>query len=176
MTSCIAAAVVHDVADHLADRGVERVRVGLVGRALANVVDAGRREEHGDLHVGRDRAVGDAPCDRRALVVEATGDHDDELLGFGHDNGLLRATKHGPCARPASGYDTAMRWDAGDLGCNRLIFQLHLKMKDVAPGEIIEVVARDPGAPIDLPAWCRTTGHALEEAEHPVYRIRRKPS
>jgi tRNA 2-thiouridine synthesizing protein A len=67
-----------------------------------------------------------------------------------------------------------MRWDAGELGCNRLIFELHVKMKEIEPGATIEVIARDPGAPIDLPAWCRTTGHSLEKAEHPVYVIRRK--
>ncbi|HSE92474.1 MAG TPA: hypothetical protein VLF19_04140 [Methylomirabilota bacterium] len=41
---------------------------------------------------------------------------------------------------------------------------------------MLELVARDPGAPADLPAWCRLTGHALVEQRPPVYRIRRKES
>jgi len=42
------------------------------------------------------------------------------------------------------------------------------------PGEALEVIARDPGAPTDLPAWCRMTGHTLVAAEHPRYVIRKK--
>jgi tRNA 2-thiouridine synthesizing protein A len=44
----------------------------------------------------------------------------------------------------------------------------------MSPGDIIEVIARDPGAPVDLPAWCRMTGHSLLSADHPIYVIRRK--
>jgi len=68
------------------------------------------------------------------------------------------------------------RWDAGELGCAQLIFALQRRLDVVAPGETLEVVARDPGAPIDLPAWCRMTGHTLVSAEHPTYVIRRKAS
>ena len=66
------------------------------------------------------------------------------------------------------------RWDAGETGCAQLIFELHLRLKKLNPGEELEVVARDEGAPTDLPAWCRMTGHTLVSAEHPVYVIRRK--
>jgi tRNA 2-thiouridine synthesizing protein A len=66
------------------------------------------------------------------------------------------------------------QWDASDLGCSRLIFQLSLRMNALEPGETIEVTARDPGAPIDLPAWCRTTGHELVSAEPPIFVIRRR--
>jgi tRNA 2-thiouridine synthesizing protein A len=68
------------------------------------------------------------------------------------------------------------RWDAGDTGCGQLVFELHKRLDRMQPGETLEVVARDPGAPKDLPAWCRMTGHALLSADHPVYRIQRKPS
>jgi tRNA 2-thiouridine synthesizing protein A len=65
-------------------------------------------------------------------------------------------------------------WDAGDLGCGDLVLQLMLRMKAMAPGCVLRLVALDPGAPADLPAWCRMTGHTLLEARHPVYLIRRK--
>jgi len=66
------------------------------------------------------------------------------------------------------------RWDAGEMGCGRLVSELSARMKRLEPGERLEVVARDPGAPTDLPAWCRMTGHALVSAEPPVYVIERR--
>jgi tRNA 2-thiouridine synthesizing protein A len=47
-------------------------------------------------------------------------------------------------------------------------------MDQMKPGEQLEVIARSPGAPADLPAWCRMTGHTLISADHPVYVIQRK--
>jgi len=66
------------------------------------------------------------------------------------------------------------RWDAGELGCAQLVFELQRRLEGVAPGDTLEVVAHDPGAPIDLPAWCRMTGHTLVSAEPPAYVIRRQ--
>lgn len=59
------------------------------------------------------------------------------------------------------------------MGCGQLVFELQRRLQRMQPGETLEVIARDPGAPVDLPAWCRLTGHALDSAEHPVYVIRR---
>ena len=47
-------------------------------------------------------------------------------------------------------------------------------MEGVEPGETLEVVTHDEGAPVDLPAWCRMTGHTLVSAAPPTYLIRRK--
>jgi len=66
------------------------------------------------------------------------------------------------------------RWDAGDIGCGQLVFELRLRMDQLEPGDTLEVIARDAGAPIDLPAWCRMTGHTLVSANHPVYIVQRK--
>jgi tRNA 2-thiouridine synthesizing protein A len=38
----------------------------------------------------------------------------------------------------------------------------------------LRVRATDPAAPLDLPAWCRLTRHALVAADHPHYTIRRR--
>ena len=65
-------------------------------------------------------------------------------------------------------------WDAGDLACGELILTLHGRMHAMRPGEVLRLVALDSGAPADLPAWCRLTGHTLLAADHPVYLIRRK--
>ena len=66
------------------------------------------------------------------------------------------------------------RWDAGEMSCGQLVFDLHCRMKGMRPGERLEVVARDAGAPSDIPAWCRTTGNPLVSEAHPVYVIERK--
>ena len=71
---------------------------------------------------------------------------------------------------------TDATWDAGDLGCGDLVLQLRFRMEALSPGAVLRLVALDPGAPVDLPAWCRLTGHALLAADHPVYLIRRKES
>lgn len=65
-------------------------------------------------------------------------------------------------------------WDAGDLGCGDLVLELRARMEPLAPGRVLKLTARDPGAPADIPAWCRMTGHALVSEQHPIYLIRRK--
>ncbi len=65
-------------------------------------------------------------------------------------------------------------WDAGDLACGDLVLKLRARMEAMRPGQVLRLVALDSGAPADLPAWCRLTGHTLLAADHPVYLIRRK--
>ena len=66
------------------------------------------------------------------------------------------------------------RWDAGEMGCGQLVFELRRRMNELKSGDRLEVIAQSPGAPADLPAWCRMTGHTLVSADHPVYVITRK--
>ena len=79
---------------------------------------------------------------------------------------------------PAGGGRTApdAEWDAGQMGCGDLVLELRLRLGRLSPGQVLLVTARDPGAPEDLPAWCRLTSHALVESEPPRYWIRRKES
>lgn len=65
-------------------------------------------------------------------------------------------------------------WDAGPLGCGELVIELRRKLLPMQPGKIIQVIALDPGACEDMPAWCKMTGHALVDAQHPYYWIKRK--
>ena len=67
-----------------------------------------------------------------------------------------------------------VEWNAGDLGCGDLVLELMLRMKAMAPGHVLRLVASDPGAPADIPAWCRMTGHTLIEQHPPVYLIGKK--
>jgi tRNA 2-thiouridine synthesizing protein A len=65
-------------------------------------------------------------------------------------------------------------WDAGAMGCGELVLELRFRLQALPPGAVLELTATDPGAPEDLPAWCRMTGHALLRERHPHYWIRRK--
>jgi tRNA 2-thiouridine synthesizing protein A len=68
---------------------------------------------------------------------------------------------------------TAKHWDAGDSGCGSLIIGLRHQFAPLTCGDSLQVIARNAGAPADLPAWCRITGHTLVSAAHPVYVIRK---
>jgi tRNA 2-thiouridine synthesizing protein A len=65
-------------------------------------------------------------------------------------------------------------WDAGDMGCGELVFHLAVRMRALPAGAVLKLTATDLGAPSDIPAWCRMTGHALLRADPPRYLIRRK--
>ena len=67
-----------------------------------------------------------------------------------------------------------VEWDAGEMGCGDLVLQLRFRLNDMSGGQVLKVTARDSGAPEDMPAWCRLTGHTLLHAAHPEYFIRRK--
>ena len=83
-------------------------------------------------------------------------------------------------AQRLDGDDTAtpgvaeIAWDAGAIGCGELALALRVKLLPLPPGSVVCVIATDPAAPEDVPAWCRLTGHTLVSASHPTYRIRRK--
>ncbi len=64
-------------------------------------------------------------------------------------------------------------WDAGDLGCGELVLELRRRLGLMHEGQIIKVIATDPGARADMPAWCRMTGHLLIWMDHPVYVIQK---
>lgn len=56
--------------------------------------------------------------------------------------------------------EAAQEWDAGSMGCGELLIELRNRLKRM-PTQTIRLVALDPGAPEDLPAWCRLTGNEL---------------
>jgi len=65
-------------------------------------------------------------------------------------------------------------WDAGDLGCGDLVLELRMRFRELPLHTVFELTARDPGAPEDIPAWCRMTGQKLLSGTHPHYRIRKE--
>ena len=51
--------------------------------------------------------------------------------------------------------------DVKGLACPLPVLRAKKAMRDVAPGEILEVLATDPGTVEDFAAFCEATGHAL---------------
>lgn len=60
------------------------------------------------------------------------------------------------------------------MGCGDLVLDLRTRLMAMRPGQILKVRALDPGAPEDMPAWCRLTGHTLVAMIHPEYWIKRR--
>ena len=67
-------------------------------------------------------------------------------------------------------------WNAGEAVCGSLIVGLKRQVEALADGQLLQVTATSAGALVDLPAWCRVTGHTLVEANHPAYVIRKTSS
>ena len=66
-------------------------------------------------------------------------------------------------------------FDGGEETCGRVIVNLYLYIRDQEPGRRLLVISRDPGAPVELPAWCRMTRNTLTAMRHPYYLITLKP-
>ncbi|MGW0485343.1 sulfurtransferase TusA family protein [Nonomuraea sp. NPDC003214] len=49
--------------------------------------------------------------------------------------------------------------DGGDRRCVQLLIELRRLVTDLPSGTVVHLIATDPAAPIDLPAWCHLTGH-----------------
>ena len=53
--------------------------------------------------------------------------------------------------------------DARGLSCPLPIVKTALAIREMASGQLIEVLATDPGSTKDFTAWSKTTGHELVE-------------
>ena len=66
----------------------------------------------------------------------------------------------------------AMKLDLKGLSCPLPIIKTAKAMKTLAPGQLLEVIATDPGSVADFKAWAQSTGNPLVEADQSegVYR------
>ena len=66
--------------------------------------------------------------------------------------------------------------DARHLLCPLPVIRAQDRVKQLQPGDILEVRCTDPGALNDIPAWCRINGHdvlqAGEQAEEVLVTLR----
>jgi len=51
--------------------------------------------------------------------------------------------------------------DALGLYCPMPIVMMSKEIKKIDVGQVLAVLADDPGIEADLPAWCNTTGHKM---------------
>jgi tRNA 2-thiouridine synthesizing protein A len=61
--------------------------------------------------------------------------------------------------------DIKVKVDASGLSCPLPILKATQAMKTVATGELVEIVATDPGSVKDFAAWSTSTGNALVESD-----------
>jgi tRNA 2-thiouridine synthesizing protein A len=62
--------------------------------------------------------------------------------------------------------------DARGQSCPGPLVSLHRSLKDAERGDLLELLATDPGSKSDVPSWSRLSGHELLEATEAegVYR------
>ena len=51
--------------------------------------------------------------------------------------------------------EVALELDCRDLPCPMPVIELARHLADVEVGQLLAVVAHDPAAAVDVPAWCR---------------------
>jgi len=59
--------------------------------------------------------------------------------------------------------ETAAELDARGLLCPMPVVKTAKAMKELAPGEVLKLIATDRGSVADIPAWASTTGNELLE-------------
>ncbi|GIE85955.1 sulfurtransferase TusA family protein [Actinoplanes regularis] len=64
--------------------------------------------------------------------------------------------------------------DGGDRRCVVLLIELRRLIATLPPGAVVHLIAMDPAAPLDLPAWCHLTGHTYlgpVPGDRPTYGV-----
>lgn len=64
--------------------------------------------------------------------------------------------------------------DCVGLYCPMPVYNTANKLKELKPGQVLEILASDEGIKTDAPAWCKATGNELlgieeKEGEYKVY-------
>ena len=63
-----------------------------------------------------------------------------------------------------SAAERARSLDARGLLCPLPVIRLQDAVRDLGDGDLLDVVATDPGVAHDIPAWCRLQGHRVVSA------------
>lgn len=73
-----------------------------------------------------------------------------------------------------------LKLDATGLLCPLPVLKAAKRLRDLAPGDILEITADDPAAVVDVPHFCAEAGHELvsatEAGDAQVYIIRKSAS
>jgi tRNA 2-thiouridine synthesizing protein A len=60
-------------------------------------------------------------------------------------------------------YEIAQTLDLKGLPCPIPVVRVGKAIKSIDVGQILEALATDPGVMMDIPAWCKSTGHEIVE-------------
>ena len=75
-------------------------------------------------------------------------------------------------------HDSATELDASGLFCPEPVMLLHNKIRDIAEGDLLRVIATDPSTERDIPKFCLYLGHELletgQDGDRYVYLIKKK--
>jgi tRNA 2-thiouridine synthesizing protein A len=71
-----------------------------------------------------------------------------------------------------SDLEIKVKVDASGLSCPLPILKAAQAMKSVQPGELVEIVATDPGSVKDFDAWATSTGNPLVEQDASAGKFR----
>ncbi|MEW5989374.1 MAG: sulfurtransferase TusA family protein [Chloroflexota bacterium] len=67
--------------------------------------------------------------------------------------------------------------DCSGLLCPLPVIKTSKAIKEIAVGQVLKMIATDPGSPPDMEAWSRQTGHELldshQEDSHYIFYFRR---
>jgi tRNA 2-thiouridine synthesizing protein A len=79
--------------------------------------------------------------------------------------------------QPTPPPEASLTVDGTGLLCVTLLLRLRKEIEGLEPGTVVHVIATDPAAPLDLPAWCHLTGHEYlgrlpDVDDRPVYALR----
>ncbi len=69
-----------------------------------------------------------------------------------------------PASRLDRDVDECHFVDGGDLAYGELLMALVEPMRRLPTGQVVRLVATDPAASFDIPAWCHLTGHGYRGA------------
>lgn len=77
--------------------------------------------------------------------------------------------------QPRRADEAALVVDALGTRCPLPVIELARRIGDVEPGQVVALLADDPAARLDVPAWCAMRGHDyLGEPEAGTYLVRRR--
>lgn len=70
--------------------------------------------------------------------------------------------------------------DTSGLSCPEPVMMLHNKIRDIAVGEVLEILATDPATTRDIPKFCTFLGHELidqrQDGDNYLYWVRKAAS
>lgn len=80
-------------------------------------------------------------------------------------------------SEPADGPDTTAPIELDERGrlCPLPVIALARAAADLPAGGVVRLLADDPAAAVDVPAWCRMRGHTLLGADQGTYLVRIEP-